>query len=93
MPPFLFPRRVQPSQVVLLNPSTHCSEAADEARAEEATTTESPDANPIANMISIQMYIADAGLHFSRNLTEEFLRFWGCRGLEYPVGRPLRYAS
>lgn len=70
---------------MLLNPSTHCSEAADEARAEEATTTESPDANPIANMISIQMYIADAGLHFSRNLTEEFLRFWGCRGLEYPV--------
>jgi hypothetical protein len=36
-------------------------------------------------MISIQMYIADPVMHFSQNLTEDFLRFWGCRGLEYPV--------
>lgn len=81
--------RVQPSQVVLLNAGTMCSEAADEARAEETTTTEMPSAglspNPLANMISIQMYIADAAQHFSRNLTEDFLRFWGCRGLEYPI--------
>lgn len=78
---------MQPAQVVLLNTGVSCSEAADEARAEDTTTTESPNAsaNPMSNMITIQMYIADSALHFNRNLTEDFLRFWGCRGLEYPV--------
>ena len=64
---------------------SRCAEAADEARGDETTTTEMPESNQIPNMISIQMYIADTGLHFSQNLTEDFLRFWGCRGLEYPV--------